>query len=184
VYARDSRYRHVPQVSRLDPSGRTLLVTDLRLRAPAAGRFRHTVDSSDRLDSLAHRYYGKPRKWWRISDANPEFPSPLALLGQDVITAARLEIDPRGDDPLPPWSTLLRALRARLGVEDVRLALERRILGGAAVEVGVATVAFNQLNVTAEALVTAARAAGFPAGPPQLIRRVGKSITIPPEGIG
>jgi hypothetical protein len=183
VYARDSRYRQVPEVGRLDPSGRTLLVTDLRPRAAAAGSFHHTVEANDRLDQLAQRYYGKPRKWWRISDANPELPSPLALLGQDAISAARLEIV-AGGAPLPPWSSLLRALHAQLGVEDVLLALESRVLGGAAVEVGVATVAFNRLNVTAEALAAAAEGAGFPTGPPQPLRRVGKPITIPPEGIG
>jgi hypothetical protein len=182
VYARDSRYRLVPEVSRLDPSGRTLLTTDLRLRAPAAGSFHHTIDANDRLDHLAQRYYGTPRRWWRICDANPEFLSPLALLGQDVITAARLEIVP--DSLLPPWSTLLAALRGQLGVEDVRFGLERPVLGGAAVEIGVAIVVFNRLRVSAETLAAAASAAGFPTGPAQPVRRLGKQLTIPPAGIG
>jgi hypothetical protein len=181
VYARDSRYRQVPEVSRLDPSGRTLLVTDLRLRTPTEGTFQHTVDANDRLDQLAQRYYRKPRKWWRICDANPEFLSPLALLGQDVITAARLELV--SSSASPQWWKLLAALRAQPGVEDVRFALERRILGGAAAEAGVVVVAFNRLNTTAEALAEAARAVGFPTGAAQSVRRLGKPITIPPEGI-
>jgi hypothetical protein len=183
MYARDSRYRDVPEVRRRDPSGRTLLVTDLRLRAPVAAAFRHTVESNDRLDHLAHRFYRKPTKWWRISDANAEFASPLALLGQDPITVVRLATLP-GSSSLPLWWRLLGVLRAQLGVEDVRFDLEATVLGGAAVQVGVTTVTFNRLVVAAETLATAAAAAGFPTGPPQLVGRLGKPIAIPPEGDG
>ncbi|WP_119730202.1 LysM peptidoglycan-binding domain-containing protein [Thermomonospora amylolytica] len=181
MYARDSRYRHVAEVNRLDPSGRTLRVTDLRLRAPVPGAFRHTVESGDRLDRLAQRYYGRPRRWWRIGDANPEHLSPLALLGQEVIDTAILEVPP-GRSALPPWPELLAVLRARPGVEHVLFAVEDRVLGKAAVQVGVVTVVFNRLNVTPGALAAAARAAGFPSGPPRLVGRVGKPIAVPPEG--
>jgi hypothetical protein len=182
VYARDSRYRPVPEVSRQDPSGRTLLVTGLRLRSTVTGGVRHTVESNDRLDHLAHRYYGKPSTWWRISDANPELASPLALLGQEPIVVARL-VTPGGPST-PPWSRLLEELRAQVGVEHVRFAIEARGVGSATVLAGVVTVTFNRLTVTAGALAAAAAAAGFPSGPPQLVGRVGKPITIPPQGIG
>jgi hypothetical protein len=183
VYARHSRYRPVPEVSRRDPSGRTLLVTGLRPRSPVAGRVRHTVESNDRLDHLAHRYYGKSGMWWRINDANPEFASPLGLLGQDPIVVARLAVPPDGPSR-PPWSRLVQVLRAQVGVEHVRFALEARVLGGTTVLAGVATVTFNRLTVTAGALAAAAAAAGFPSAPPQLVGRVGKPLTIPPQGIG
>lgn len=181
MYARGSRYRQVPEVSRQNPSGRTLLVTDLRLQRPVPGSFQHTVESNDRLDHLAHRYYGKPRNWWRIGDANPEFTSPLALLGHDPIRVARLVV--QGRSPDPPWWKLLGSLRDTPGVEDVRFAIEPHIMGGAVVDAGVVTVRFNQATATVDALVAAASAAGFTTGPPQTVDRVGKPITIPPEGL-
>lgn len=32
----------------------------------------HVVRQGDRLDRLAHQYYGDPDKWWSIAAANPE----------------------------------------------------------------------------------------------------------------
>lgn len=181
MYARGSRYRQVPEVSRQDPSGRTLLVTDLRLRPATPGSFQHTVESNDRLDQLAHRYYGKPRKWWRIGDANPEFASPLALLGHDPIRGVRLVV--RGESVDRPWWKLLASLRATPGVEDAQFAIEPHLIGSAVVDMSVVTVRFNQVTTSAEALVAVASAAGFPTDPPQILERVGKRITIPPEGL-
>lgn len=181
MYARNSRYREVPEVSRQNPSRRALLVTDLRLRQPVPGSFQHTVESHDRLDHLAQRYYGKPRKWWRIGDANPEFASPLALLGQDPIRAVRLAV--QGRFPDPPWWKLLGSLRTMPGVEDVRFAIEPHVIGKTVADAGVLTVRFNQATTTADAFVEAASAAGFSTGPPQMIDQVGKPIIIPPEGL-
>lgn len=181
MYTRGSRYRQVPEASRQDPSGRALLVTDLRLRQPVPGAFQHTVESNDRLDQLAHQYYGKSRKWWRIGDANPEFASPLALLGHDPIRVARLVV--LGGSPDPPWWKLLGSLRAMPGVEDVRFAIEPHIMGAAVVDAAVVTVRFNQATTAADALVAAASAAGFTTGPPQTVDQMGKPITIPPEGL-
>jgi hypothetical protein len=39
----------------------------------------HIVDATDRLDLLAHRYFGDPLQFWRIADANP------ALTPEDVL---------------------------------------------------------------------------------------------------
>ena len=44
---------------------------------PASGV--HTVGPTDRLDLLAHRYFGDPFQFWRIADANP------ALTPEDVL---------------------------------------------------------------------------------------------------
>lgn len=182
MFTRDSRYRGVAEVSRDDPDGRTLLVKDLRVRPEVSGTFRHTVADGDRLDHLANTYYRKPRNWWRICDANPQFPSPLALLGQDPIETGRIPVLPDGA-PLPPWPALLRELRAVVGVEDAVLAIERRQLGASEAEVGVVTVRFNRVNVDLAAIALVATAAGFPAGPPEPVGQLGKQITIPPEGI-
>jgi len=51
--------------------------TDVELLTP---RFRqvpqaqqsHTVQGTDRLDLLAHRYMGDPHQYWRIADANAD----------------------------------------------------------------------------------------------------------------
>jgi tail protein X len=39
----------------------------------------HSVAATDRLDLLAHRYFGDPLQFWRIADANP------ALTPEDVL---------------------------------------------------------------------------------------------------
>jgi hypothetical protein len=182
MFTRDSRYRSVPEVSRLDPDGRTLLVKDLRVRPEVSGTFRHTVSDTDRLDHLAQTYYRKPRNWWRISDANPAFPSPLAMLGQDPVQTVRIHILSAGV-AIPAWPALLAALRAVAGVEDVTLAFESRTAGAVEVEERAVTVTFNRMNVEPASLVQTCLAAGFPAGPPAGVGRVGKQIVVPPEGI-
>ena len=82
MFSKISRYRAVPDVAAADAQGRVRLTKDLRPLPDVRGQFLHTVDAGDRLDLLAYRYYGQSVKWWRICDANPEFLSPLALLGQ------------------------------------------------------------------------------------------------------
>ena len=37
-----------------------------------AGVIEHTLAGGERLDMLAYHYYGDPRRWWRILDANPQ----------------------------------------------------------------------------------------------------------------
>jgi hypothetical protein len=181
MYTRDSRYRQVSEVSRRDPSERTLLVTDFRTGRSAEGTFRHTVDTNDRLDQLAQQYYGKPRKWWLIGDANPEFASPLALLGHDPIRGVQLVME--GPVADRPWWRLLSSLRALPGVEDVRFEVEPQVLGGVVVDSAVLTVRFNEATVTVGAITDTVTGAGFDTAGQQTLERAGKRITIPPEGL-
>ena len=66
----------------------------------------HQLEVNDRLDSLAQSYYGDPRLWWVIAQANPEvfFPADLvygtvhdteglveALAGKVILVPARPE---------------------------------------------------------------------------------------------
>ncbi len=44
------------------------------------GYILHMVVSGDRLDRLAHHYYGDPRLWWIIAQANPGYLTPTDLL--------------------------------------------------------------------------------------------------------
>ena len=166
-YGRDSRYRHTPTVIRTDHTGRVLPVDDARPRPPTGGSFTHLVDGNDRLDHLGQRYYGKPHKWWAIADANPEFASPLALLGLDPVTAVRVMLTPAS----PVWK-VLEELHALVGVDDAVLDED-----GAAV-----TVTFNEATVSPDAVLrtvrSAAEAPGARIGPAD---RVGKPVVVPPE---
>ena len=40
----------------------------------------HTWTEADRLDILAARYFGDPKKWWRIMDLNPAIQGPGDLV--------------------------------------------------------------------------------------------------------
>jgi hypothetical protein len=179
VYTRDSRYRHVDEVTRLDRAGRQIVVTDLRRRPARPGTFVHTVDDGDRLDHLGSRYYRRPGQWWRIADANPELLSPLRLLGHDPLRTVRLVV-PAAD--APPWSSALRALGSTAGVEHVSFALEQRRQGPDDVVVGVLTVHFNSLTVPVEQLLALLTDEGFAAGPVEWAGRLGKPLVIPPPG--
>jgi|1186.fasta_scaffold09167_3 hypothetical protein len=166
-YGRDSRYRRTPTVTRTDHTGRVLPVDDARPRPLTGGSFTHTVDGGDRLDHLGQRYYGKPHKWWAIADANPDFASPLALLGLDPVTAVRVTLPA----PAPRWK-VLADLHALVGVEDAVLDED-----GDAI-----TVTFNQVTVGADAVLRTVRAA---AGAPDALSgpadRLGKPVVVPPE---
>jgi hypothetical protein len=172
-YGRDSRYRRTPVVTRVDHTGRTLQVDDIRIRPATPGRFDHTVDGADRLDALGQRYYDKPHKWWPIADANPEFASPLALLGLDAIVGVRVSIGDLGDEL---WH-LLAQLRDQHGVEDVTYddtALPWSV-----------TIVYNRATTDADTLVDLVmrfRAAGpHESRDFQLLSRAGKPVVVPPE---
>jgi hypothetical protein len=173
-YGRDSRYRRTPTVTRTDHTGRVLPVDDTRPRPPTPGRFTHTVDGHDRLDHLGQRYYGKPHKWWAIADANPEFASPLALLGLDPVTAVRVTLPAPGPPPGPPPWEVLAALRALVGVEDA-------VYDDDATTATI-TVTFNRATVGADAVLKAVtKAAGSPDALSRLADRVGRPVVVPPE---
>ena len=93
MFSKISRYRKLPDVVTIDVQGRRLESKSLRLLPEVTGIFLHTVESGDRLDHLAYKYYKQPRKWWRICDANPEFPSPQALLGKESIVIDSISSD-------------------------------------------------------------------------------------------
>lgn len=172
-YGRGSRYREVAVVRRIDHEGRVLQVDDLRLRRPLPGTFRHNVEAGDRLDHLAERYYGDPGRWWPIADANPDFTSPLALLGHDPVTTVRLVLA-RGADARP-LGELLAALRSHAGVEDVRYGAD---------DPESVTVRFNRATTGADALVALLARLHVGTGTPEVLGRVGRPLVVPPEVTG
>ena len=163
---------------------------------PTSGRFRHSIEGGDRLDHLAYKYYRKPTRWWRICDANPEFLSPLELLGHGPLATVRLPLGFEGEAE-PPWPDLIRRLEAIPGVDDVEVEDSAAELVTVETTIDAETVSFvraeieraavvryHRITVTPEELAAAAAAAGFDPGPPQAVERIGKEIVMPPRALG
>lgn len=190
MFSKTSRYWAVPDIAVPDSQGRLLPAKDIRLLPTVTGTFQHLVSQGDRLDQLAYTYYGQPLDWWHISDANPGVLSPLALLGDDAVTAIRLPVTVASGTP--PWAGLLRGLGALTGVEhveiedEVQYAAEVQQVGGQEVTVTVERVAsavlvrFNSLITSPDAINGAVTAAGFTPGAGEQIGQVGQQIIIPP----
>lgn len=199
MFAKGSRYRKLPEVVATDASGLVLKSVDIRPLPTTTGALFHLLAEGERLDHLADKYYRQPRKWWQICDANPDFLSPLALLGQEPIITVRFPLTVVSADGQPPWDELLRALAAKVGVEDiqvledVQLVSEQQQLDGQTISCVVdryeraVTITFNQTNITKEALTDAINSiqgfkAGEPeAGKPERIDRIGQRIAIPAD---
>jgi hypothetical protein len=194
MFSRISRYRTLPDIVTTDARGRTLVSKTLRPVPQAPGTFRHTVEDADRLDHLAYKYYQQPPKWWRLSDANPEFQSPQALLGKEPIVTDRFPLEFEGAQP--PWAALVQNLTQHVGVEEVEvveeihLAPRAQTVGGQSVTLQVEEferailVTYNQLNMSDRDLAGIITASGFAVGPPERIGRVGKQIIIPRDVTG
>jgi nucleoid-associated protein YgaU len=75
-----SRYAGVQVITPPDVSGQRHRVLALRTPAETPGVIEHVVSEGDRLDLLAHRFYGEPTKYWLILDANPDVLNPFQLL--------------------------------------------------------------------------------------------------------
>ena len=194
MFSRISRYYKLPDGVTTDSKGRTLVSKTLRLLPPVSGTFRHTIEDADRLDHLAYKYYQQPQKWWRLSDANPEFLSPQALLGKEPIVTDRFPVT--FDGAQPPWAALVGLLTRHVGVEEVDVVEEIHItprvktVGGQSVTLYVeqfaraVLVTYNQLHMSDGDLADIITAAGFAVQPPERLGRVGKHIIIPRDVTG
>lgn len=72
-FAENSRYRHIEIATGTLPDGRQVAYVRRRfLPQPEqmATLTEHVVRPGDRLDNLAHRYFGDPELFWQICDAN------------------------------------------------------------------------------------------------------------------
>jgi hypothetical protein len=195
MFARVSRYSHLPEEVTVDAAGHSLQSKAIRLLTPLSGTFRHTIGAADRLDQLAFRYYRQSRKWWRICDANPDFLSPLALLGHEPIVTVFFRLAPPDNNAPLPWAALRQEVMSLTGVEQVEIVEEVAVTqerpGAGSAEVIVARdtfqravlITYNELVLGLTALAAAIKAAGFTASEPMRHGRVGKSIVIPPDSI-
>ncbi|HEX2084702.1 MAG TPA: hypothetical protein VHF89_03395 [Solirubrobacteraceae bacterium] len=174
VFSRSSRYRGVDDVvdRHLRDPDRTVSLKALRVPPEVTGRHRHTVADGDRLDQLAFRYFQEPRRWWRICDANPEFLSPLDMLGRGPLRTVRIELDASAGDAAPPWAALAARLGAEPGVASYRFVDDRMVV-----------VTHNRYVVGDRELTEAVAAAGFAPREPQAVGRTGKPITVPPDAV-
>jgi hypothetical protein len=171
MFSRISRYRALDDVVTVDAAGRRLSSRELRTPGEVTGRFLHTLADGDRLDQLAATYYGQPRKWWRICDANPELLSPQELLGAEPVLTYRFEVSTTA--AVPPWAALLRALNDLAAVSRAVLDGEATIL-----------VAINRLNLAVPDVAAVMLARGFVVGRAEQVGRVGRQIVIPPDVTG
>jgi hypothetical protein len=195
-FSKTSRYRKLPDIVTIDTKGQVLESKTLRLLPDVSDQFLHTVEEIDRIDHLAYKYYKKPRKWWRICDANPEFMSPQALLEKEPIVTTRFPLTFNGNGSQPPWADLLKNLSEKLGVEDIKvmediqLVQEEQTHDERQVIVYVerfnrsVSVTYNQMNVSAEDLADVMTNAGFEVGQIEKISRIGKNIIIPQDTVG
>ena len=86
-----SRYEGVPPLlAPVDPDSGPRGIS-ARPIATRLGALEHIWTADDRLELLANHYYGDPRKWWLILDANP-----------DIEDAGELESAPPGTILLIP----------------------------------------------------------------------------------
>jgi hypothetical protein len=75
-----SRYARTPVVEPLDADGTRSRSLAARSIPDTPGVLEHVVMDGERLDHLASRFYGDPRKYWLLLDANPDELNPLLLL--------------------------------------------------------------------------------------------------------
>jgi nucleoid-associated protein YgaU len=75
-----SRYARTEVIWPVGADGAPTRALAARRIPPRPGVLEHVVTEGERLDQLAGRFYGDPRKYWLILDANPEELHPLRLL--------------------------------------------------------------------------------------------------------
>jgi hypothetical protein len=177
-----SRYRTDPAVSGPDARGRVTLAVDPRPLPVLPGSYLHVLADGDRADGLADKYYGDPLLWWQICDANPDFLSPCALLGQEPVITAGFSLTPTDGaaDRESLWRTLFARLSVLPGIERVSLESDddlRRPVGHHI------RITYNRLAV-AEPLTRLLAEIGFTVEAATESTRAGQPIVIPPAGSG
>lgn len=191
MFAKNSRYRNLPELIGTDTLGRSIRTKDLRLAPEAPPVLLHSLADTDRLDHLGYKYYREPRKWWRIADANPDFPDPLALLGQGSQVTGKFPLRGPGGE-----AALQADLRGRAGIADVAreesVALVPVVVLEAGQPVEIITearevrlaIAYNRFVIDRFAILDRFEAHGFDRVPPEPVGRVGKPLNIPRDGGG
>ncbi len=119
MFSKISRYRKLDDDVIQDINGYTIESKSIRIIPEVSGIFSHAVAEGERLDHLGYKYYKQSKKWWRICDANPEFRSPLALLGHEPLIQIKVPIIWEGYTP--QWSELIVKLLDVVGIKQAFL---------------------------------------------------------------
>jgi hypothetical protein len=86
MFFKGSRYESVPEGVFADARGRQIPFKLLRIIADAPSLQTHTVQSLDRLDMIAFKYYDDPEQFWRVCDANlATLPDELLEVGKRLL---------------------------------------------------------------------------------------------------
>lgn len=193
MFSSDSRYRRSPVFASANAAGLPIQVADLRLPPPTDGSFAHVIQEGDRIDNLANQYYRDPRKWWRIADANPDFPTPASLLGQSPLLTLRIGLAYPAPPPAP-WAETLAAAAALVGVvtlsreQSYRLLVEVHTVGGEPADVvteqidEALLVTYHSLVLDLDTILALFTDAGFTITGRDQVTRVGQTVVVPPDG--
>ena len=192
MFTKNSRYYNLDDIVVNNKNNRQINSKSIRQIEPLSGIFQHVIDDNDRLDLLASKYYSQPVNWGRICDANPEFKSPLDLLGKSSVKTYRYSVL---DSSLPgpfAWLELTTLIDSQIGVDavvthDDLIGLDEQIVDILGNDVTVTSEVFDRyfdvrLNtqlITPEETTSLLAAAGIELSAPMLLGRVGKKITIP-----
>jgi len=171
MFFKGSRYKDLPKIRSTDAKGQTARSKTLRWIPDTSGTFSHMLNQTDRLDLLAYKYYGNPKKWWLICDANPDFALPTDLLGRNPILQEVYTLEPpEGDNK---WPILIKALKELSGVREVQADIFQSTL----------EVTYNQKELEREDIMDAITDQGFTVKTISKKERIGQKITIPPNQI-
>lgn len=83
-----SRYTKATAYSVLEDDGRVVTVIGHRKDyiPPHPSDMTYRFKQGDRLDLIAHQFYGDPQLYWVILDANPQYASELDIQPGDFLT--------------------------------------------------------------------------------------------------
>ena len=179
MFAKNSRYVSLEEVRTVDSRGRVLPSKALRLIPKREAAMTHRVQKADRLDLLAHKYYGDPDKWWLIADANPEWQLPSDILDRFPLEKYVIDLDVSTPASDQKWLDLRRELAAMPGV--VNLFIDRD--GGRIyVELNEKITHLKEKITHLEAINEVIEREGFVrVDMPQRFPRTGAEIAIPPN---
>lgn len=171
MFFKGSRYKDQPEISTTNAEGKTARSDTLRWIPDTPGTFLHMVNQTDRVDLLAYKYYGNPKKWWLICDANPDSVLPTDMLNGHPIRQEVFNLEfPSGENK---WSILIRALKELKGMREVQTDIFQASLH----------VVYNRIELDREDIMNVITSQGFVVKTISKKERIGQKIIIPPNQI-
>lgn len=182
MFFKGSRYKDLPEIHTVNTEGRAIRSKTMRWIPDTPGAFLHTVNESERLDLLAYKYYGNPKKWWLICDANPQFAFPPDVLDRSPFVQEAFCIDHTITWPIDPahgsnillqLPILIKELKNRRGIHKVLADMFQPSL----------EVTYNQKEIKQEEIIEIINSNGFNLQGIIKGERIGQKIIIPPNKV-